>query len=284
MTAQQDTQANRDPGPHQMRSTSSKVEFSDHTANETFVRYSRVPLTAIGFLDTPNSAESIANIREFRGRIFHSSGWDHEVDFEGKDAVVVGNGASANQSVPWLLENNELRNLVQVALIAQWIAPKENQKIGKGFEKYPIHKSTISLIASMKFNLAFVAFTNSFLGRHVRSRLVRHPHNVRELYEQIEDEAIYVIFGKFEDLLYFNSFDSREPTLIRVRSLQLSIVLGSSSGSAAANPPEIAALQRVTASGTKPQVLPSQRPKPFFADIIQLHVITSGTLNKAADS
>ena len=39
--------------------------------------------------------------------------------------------------------------------------------------------------------------------------------NVRELYERIE----------FEDLLYFSSFDSRETTLIRVRSPQLSVVL-----------------------------------------------------------
>ena len=81
-------------------------------------------MTAVGFLDIPNGAESIANVREFAGRIFHGSDWDHEVDFEGKDVVVVGNGASANQFVPWLLENTDLRNLVQVVRSAQWIAPK----------------------------------------------------------------------------------------------------------------------------------------------------------------
>jgi len=95
------------------------------------VRYSRVLLTAVGFLDIPNGAESIANTQEFRGRIFHSSDWDHDVDFGGKDVVVVGNGASANQFVPWLLKNTSMRNLVQVVRSAQWIAPKENQRIGK---------------------------------------------------------------------------------------------------------------------------------------------------------
>jgi cation diffusion facilitator CzcD-associated flavoprotein CzcO len=108
-----------------------KVEFLDITTNEAFVRHSRVLLTAVGFLDIPKGPESIANIQEFRGRIFHSSDWDHEVDFKGKDVVVVGNGASANQFVPWLLKNTGLRNLVQVVRSAQWIAPKDNQRIGK---------------------------------------------------------------------------------------------------------------------------------------------------------
>ena len=108
-----------------------RVEFLDRPTNEAFVQYSRVLFTAVGFLDIPKGLVSIANIQEFRGRIFHSSDWDHEVDFEGKDVIVVGNGASANQFVPWLLENTGLRNLVHVVRSAQRIAPKENQQIGK---------------------------------------------------------------------------------------------------------------------------------------------------------
>jgi len=110
---------------------SRRVEFLDTITNESFVRHSRVLFTAVGFLDIPKGLVSIANIQEFRGRIFHSSDWDHEVDFEGKDVIVVGNGASANQFVPWLLENTGLRNLVHVVRSAQRIAPKENQQIGK---------------------------------------------------------------------------------------------------------------------------------------------------------
>jgi lysine/ornithine N-monooxygenase len=60
-------------------------------------------------MDISKGPESITNIQEFGGRIFHSSHWDHEVDFEGKDVVIVGNGASANQLVPWLLKNTGLR-------------------------------------------------------------------------------------------------------------------------------------------------------------------------------
>jgi cation diffusion facilitator CzcD-associated flavoprotein CzcO len=108
-----------------------RVEFLDTATNEAFVRHSRVLCTAVGFLDIPKGPESIANVQEFRGRIFHSSNWDHKVNFEGKDVMVVGNGASANQFVPWLLKNTGLRSLVQIVRSAQWIAPKENQRIEK---------------------------------------------------------------------------------------------------------------------------------------------------------
>ena len=110
---------------------SRRVEFLDTITNESFVRHSRVLFTAVGFLDIPKGLVSIANIQEFRGRIFHRSDWDYKVDFEGKDVVVVGNGASANQFVPWLLKNTGLRNLAQVVRNAQWIALKYNQRIGK---------------------------------------------------------------------------------------------------------------------------------------------------------
>lgn len=108
-----------------------EIEFLDCSTNETSVRYSRVLLAAAGFLDIPKAAENIANIPDYQGRIFHSSDWDHEVDFKGKNVVVVGNGASATQIVPWLLENTGLKKLVQVVRSAQWIAPKENQRTGK---------------------------------------------------------------------------------------------------------------------------------------------------------
>lgn len=107
-----------------------RVQFVNRTTNETYVRHSRIVFTAVGFLDIPKGPEIITASEQFRGRIFHSSNWDHEVDFEGKDIVVVGNGASANQFVPWLLKNTSLRSLVQVVRSAHWVAPKDSQRIG----------------------------------------------------------------------------------------------------------------------------------------------------------
>ena len=35
----------------------------------------------------------------------HSALWDHSVDFKGKKVIVIGNGCSANQAVPALLND-----------------------------------------------------------------------------------------------------------------------------------------------------------------------------------
>ena len=48
---------------------------------------------------------------------------------------------------------------------------------------------------------------------------------IRELHEQIEDEAFDIKFDEFEDLIKFDLFTSKEVALIRVRSLQVSIVI-----------------------------------------------------------
>ena len=56
-----------------------RVEFLDRTTNDTFVRHSRVLFTAAGFLDIPKGPESITNIQEFGGRIFHSSHGENDV-------------------------------------------------------------------------------------------------------------------------------------------------------------------------------------------------------------
>ncbi|KAH8787185.1 hypothetical protein BGZ57DRAFT_755595, partial [Hyaloscypha finlandica] len=129
-----------------------RVEFLDRATNDTFVRHSRVLFTAAGFLGISKGPESITNIQEFGGRIFHSSHWDHEVDFEGKDVVVVGNGASANQLVPWLLKNTSLRSLVQVVRSAQWIALKDNQPIRKA-HKWQVFSPNATPFAQKSYRL-----------------------------------------------------------------------------------------------------------------------------------
>jgi len=107
-----------------------RARFVNQSTNELQWRKCRVLITAVGFLDIPKGPEEIADIQTFSGTIFHSSKWDHTVDFMHKDVLVVGNGCSANQFVPWLIGNTHLRSLVQVIKSAQWIAPKGNNEVG----------------------------------------------------------------------------------------------------------------------------------------------------------
>jgi cyclohexanone monooxygenase len=56
-------------------------------------------ITASGGLSEPK-LPAIDGIDSFRGTIFHSARWDHDVDLTGKRVAVVGTGASAIQIVP----------------------------------------------------------------------------------------------------------------------------------------------------------------------------------------
>lgn len=106
-----------------------KVAFINHATGVVFWRHSRVLLTAVGFLDIPNGGEEIVNLQAFSGRLFHSSNWDHNADFTDQDILVVGNGCSANQIIPWLIDNTRFRSLTQVIRSAQWIGPKNDKQI-----------------------------------------------------------------------------------------------------------------------------------------------------------
>lgn len=90
----------------------------------------RILISSTGFLDIPRGPEDIANFQLFKGKVFHSSSWDHETEFDGKNVVVVGNGCSANQFIPYLLKESHVAGVVQIIRSAHWVAPKEDKQIG----------------------------------------------------------------------------------------------------------------------------------------------------------
>src|SRR6478609_5107243 len=59
----------------------------------------RTMIAGPGALSEPRLPE-IEGIADFRGEIFHSARWDHDVDLTGKRVAVIGTGASAIQIVP----------------------------------------------------------------------------------------------------------------------------------------------------------------------------------------
>jgi cation diffusion facilitator CzcD-associated flavoprotein CzcO len=60
-----------------------------------------VLVAAVGQLSRPH-VPRLDGIETFRGPVFHSAEWDHEVDLRGRRVAVVGTGASAIQFVPHL--------------------------------------------------------------------------------------------------------------------------------------------------------------------------------------
>ena len=113
-----------------------RVHFVDRGSDRRYVKHARFLITAVGFCDVPNGAEDIAKIQSFGGAVFHSADWDHSFDFRDKDVLVVGNGCSANQFIPQLIEHAEVRSLVQVMRSPHWIAPKDNAPVPLWQKRY----------------------------------------------------------------------------------------------------------------------------------------------------
>lgn len=93
----------------------------------------KIVVSCAGILVEPNAWPTRIPGREiFQGEIFHSSRWQDDVDFNGKDVVVVGSGCSAAQVVPSLLEEPfNVKSVTQIMKTAPWVMPRLKEPFGK---------------------------------------------------------------------------------------------------------------------------------------------------------
>jgi cation diffusion facilitator CzcD-associated flavoprotein CzcO len=84
----------------------------------------QVLVTGTGYLSEP-SVPDIKGLPDFRGKIFHSSNWDHEHDLKGRRVAVIGTGASAIQFVPKI--QPEVAHLDLYQRTPAWIGPKSDK-------------------------------------------------------------------------------------------------------------------------------------------------------------
>ena len=90
-------------------------------------------ISAVGMLNRPQYPD-IKGIDTFEGPCFHSSRWDHSIDFEGKRVGVVGTGASAMQFVPRVAEKASQLSVFQRS--AHWASYNSSYRatIDDGFK------------------------------------------------------------------------------------------------------------------------------------------------------
>jgi cation diffusion facilitator CzcD-associated flavoprotein CzcO len=81
----------------------------------------RALVSAMGPLSRPVFPD-VPGIDRFKGKVFHSSEWDHAYDFAGKKVAVIGTGASAIQLVPQIAPQVEKLTVFQRS--PPWILPK----------------------------------------------------------------------------------------------------------------------------------------------------------------
>lgn len=93
----------------------------------------RALISAVGQLNRAKLPE-IPGIERFEGPWFHSSSWDHSVDYKGKRVAVIGAGASGFQIVPTIAPDTAQLTVFQRT--AQWMFPNPNyhKKTGPGVQ------------------------------------------------------------------------------------------------------------------------------------------------------
>ncbi|KAI8689141.1 hypothetical protein NCS55_00170200 [Fusarium keratoplasticum] len=140
-----------------------------------YLRYTRFLITAVGFCDVPKGTDKIDGIENFTGKVFHSARWDHSFDFSNKAVAVVGNGCSANQFIPSLLDQTSVKSLVQFMRSPHWIAPKYNSHVYSWqrwtFRRVPFANRFWRYWLAIKLDLAFPAFKQNGLGKFLRQQV-----------------------------------------------------------------------------------------------------------------
>ncbi|QRD83867.1 putative monooxygenase [Aspergillus flavus] len=120
----------------------------------------QILFAATGQLVEPRPCE-IPGASDFRGSIFHSARWDHSVDLNGKNVVVIGNGCTAAQIVPALANSGQVKSLTQIVRTKHWIFPAPNftyPKVLQWIFRYvplamKLHRLHIFLVAENDFRL-----------------------------------------------------------------------------------------------------------------------------------
>ncbi|CAK7212764.1 hypothetical protein SCUCBS95973_001574 [Sporothrix curviconia] len=89
----------------------------------------------------------IPGAENFRGSIFHTSRWRHDVDLEGKNVVVIGNGCTAAQIVPSIV--GKTKHLTQIVRSKHWILRGIDEKTAHGLKSVSTRMPWGTAIARM---------------------------------------------------------------------------------------------------------------------------------------
>lgn len=91
--------------------------------DETLIHECQFLFGATGILVKPRPCD-IPGAETFKGPLFHSAEWRQDVDITGKNVVLVGNGCTASQIVPAIV--NKTKHLNQFVRSKHWIIPPIN--------------------------------------------------------------------------------------------------------------------------------------------------------------
>ena len=177
-------------GPHLMLDT--EVRGATYTGGRWQIDTSRGPLAAdvlisgTGQLNRPR-IPAFPGLASFTGTTFHSARWNHDFDLRGKRVVVIGNGASAAQFVPEIVD--QVGHLTLLQRSPGHVFPRKDRAY-RGFEKWlfryvpgwrRFYRAWIYWLLESRFP---ALYQHSLMGRLVGWMMRRHLH------KQVKDPAL----------------------------------------------------------------------------------------------
>ncbi|KAF8798180.1 FAD/NAD(P)-binding domain-containing protein [Phlegmacium glaucopus] len=101
------------------------VSLENVATKETSQVGADVMIYAIGGFQGPLYPKDIPGREQFRGEIFHSAEWRHDVILKNKRVGVIGNGCSAAQFIPLISEDFSVK-VVNFCRTPQWYVPRRD--------------------------------------------------------------------------------------------------------------------------------------------------------------
>lgn len=145
------------PGTGDLSRRDREQRIAEHGRESVYLKQeivrARIVCSCAGGLVEPNAwPSSIPGRDSFEGPVFHSARWNHNVDLNDKNVVVIGTGCSAAQFVPLLTkEPYNARSVTQVMRSPPWVVPKPEEPFGP-----EIYRKYSPMVFSMVPGLAWL--------------------------------------------------------------------------------------------------------------------------------
>ena len=102
-----------------------RVSLRDIETKRIFSEDAEILVSCVGSISIPKDC-TIPGYEAYEGALWHSARWDHIYELEGKRVAVVGNGCSAAQLVPAIVQ--KAAKVVQFQRSPQWINERPNSE------------------------------------------------------------------------------------------------------------------------------------------------------------
>ncbi|EED12797.1 monooxygenase, putative [Talaromyces stipitatus ATCC 10500] len=142
------------------------VTLKDIQTQRVFRQESQILISAVGGLVNPCEI-SIPGADRFKGSIMHTARWKNDIDLTNKHVAVIGNGASATQVIPAIIDKT--KSVTQFMRSPHHIVNATNHQISPEWRnllrRVPLLLHLIRLLLFLYMEITWFRFQNNRLGK-----------------------------------------------------------------------------------------------------------------------